>query len=209
MKKIILFILVVAALIFGTSYVLKMYNATSEPEPSEPTLNAKETVRVTLRDIDAADPSSFEKIQDIIDLGHEAVEPLVPMIQSSNPIEKWTAVVGLAAVRDELDDQSAIDSLMEESYSSDFATIGLLAANSNATHGNYSGIPLALEQLSNDEIALYMDPPTPNSELAAAILRHVSGENYDFSAHVSQSEKDQAIAKWNAWWEVFRGVEGL
>ncbi len=209
MKKIILLILVVTALILGTSYVLKMYNAAPKPEPGKTSLNAKETVNVTLRDIDTAQPKSFEKIQDVIDLGHEAVEPLAPMIQSENPIEQWMAVVGLAAVRDELEDQNAITALMEEAYGSDYTTIALLAANSNAMNGDYSGIPIVLEALNDDDITLFMDPPTPNNELSAAILRHVSGENYGFTAHASQSEKDQAIAKWNAWWEVFRGVEGL
>ncbi|MEA3227124.1 MAG: hypothetical protein U9Q07_14335, partial [Planctomycetota bacterium] len=110
---------------------------------------------------------------------------------------------------DELDDQSAITALMKEAYASRFITMALQAADSNAAHENYSGIPLVLDALDNDDITMYMSPPEPVSEYAAAILRQVSGEDYGFSASAAPNAKSQAVAKWRAWWEVFRGVNDL
>ncbi|MFH1047398.1 MAG: hypothetical protein V1738_03790 [Patescibacteria group bacterium] len=208
MKRVILFILIIAALALGTRYVLKLYNAAIIPPPT-PTLDTAETVRLTLLRLDPANPETFLAIQDIIDLGHEAVEPLIPLIKSDNPLEQWAAVVTLAAVRSQLEDQTAITTLLKPAYESRYATVALHAINSNAIYGDYSGLPIALRTLASDEITMYMDPPGPVSEYAAAILRQVSGENFSFSAYASPTEKRQAIAKWNAWWEVFRGAEQL
>lgn len=162
----------------------------------------QQVVAETIKSFDPADPLSFLAIQNIIDLGEEAVDPLLDLVNSPNIIDQWAAVVGLSALREDLEQQEGIAQVFRNMYESEFLTIRLQAAASNAQYGDLSGGPVLLEGLKSGEIMSFMEPPTPTAVFANRVLEWVSGEDYGFAEN-----KQEAIIKWERWWTV-KEMEG-
>lgn len=171
--------------------------------PTEPK-TPKQVVAETVGSFDPDDPMSFSEIQKIIDLGEGAIDPLLDRVYSNSVIDQWTAIVGLSALRRDMDQQEGVAQVIRNMYESEYPTIRLYAAASNAEYGDLSGVPVLLEGLESDEVMSYMKPPTPCAVFANQVLMRISEEDFGFD-----QDKQEAITKWKRWWTVKQMEENL
>lgn len=170
-------------------------------------ITPQEVVEETVGSFDPDDPMSFMEIQKIIDLGDKAVDPLLDLVDSPNIADQWAAVVGLSALRGDMDQQEGIAQVLRNMYLSEFLTIRLYAAASNGEYGDLSGVPVLLAALESGEIMSYMEPPTPVSVFANQVLERVSGQDMGFDEMSTPEEVQEVLRKWDQWWKV-KQMEG-
>jgi hypothetical protein len=199
-KNIIIIIVVVCLIIAVAAVAYFVFRIQPKPGP-EVELTPEQVINQTIEGFNSEDPLSFHDVQNIVDLGEAAIDPLAKLALSDDDTTQWAVVTGLTSIRRTMEDPTKVSSVIETMYDSKYLSIQVLAASSNAEYKNYSGVPILISALESDEIMSYMDPPQPVSRFANRALEFATGQDFSFDQAQTQAEKQAAIKKWQDWWQ--------
>lgn len=124
-----------------------------------------------------------------------AVQGLIDALNHRSVLRRWLAAVALGRVRDDAAHAALLRALNDEDVN-----IRVRAAASLVQRKDLRGVPALLAALRVTD-PIIGHPPERVSAHAGHLLRVISGEDVGFDAHAEEDERDEAIGRWQAWWE--------
>ena len=148
-----------------------------------------------------SDPQSVRAIEEVIDLGPDAIGPMVELAGSSEFKERWASVVALGRLAHEGDERqraeavAALHGLMKD----EDPTIRTYAAGALAGLGEVAGLAVLIDALELTEPAAFSSPPEMLCDWSAAVLRACTGQEFGFDSEAPQQQRSTAVEAWRQW----------
>lgn len=148
------------------------------------------------------DPSTYYRVEEIVELGEEAVPDLIDMLEDEDRHKRAAATYALSRIVFEIDEgrRGRVLAHMRKSFSDTDSSVSATAAGVAVASGDKSGIPYLIRQLGSDEDLLLIDPPEPVAAYSVRVLREYTGQDFGFDASAPLNGRAQAIQEWVSWW---------
>ncbi|HEX55133.1 MAG: hypothetical protein DRO95_00795 [Candidatus Altiarchaeales archaeon] len=179
------------------------YQPSEENSPPEETMKPKEKILSIINGFDRNNDSTFDRVEEIVEIGEPAVPYLIELLYSNDTYHKWAALYALSRIGHEVDrkKQEEIISHVKNLFDDKNPTIRQTAAGIAVGLGEKEGIPILIEYLKSDDTRLLSKPRRSLSSYSISVLRYYTRQNFGYSIYVPMDEREEAIKKWENWWE--------
>lgn len=141
---------------------------------------------------DTAEPSSFDRVEELVALGPEALAEVRALVERDELSTRWAGVYTLVRLHDEVegDERTAVVADLEGLLDDPAVTVRTMAAGGLTLMGERSGIPVLIDGLSEEGTLAYSEPPKLVASYAQRVLAHYTGPELGADAR-----------RWRTWWE--------
>lgn len=189
-------------LLLALTTVLLLCGCVSPPEKKTAS-GPEETVFSIVQGFDQKNASTFDRIEEAVDLGKEAVPPSLQLLESEDLYDRWAAVYILSRVTSDLQEEQKADVLskLRDAFDDPDPTIRTIAAGTAVGNGDKTGIPTLIESLGNDEPMLLSEPRKALSKYSFEVLSYYCGETFGYDPQTPLGDRESSIRRWRSWWE--------
>lgn len=151
------------------------------------------------------DAPALARIEQIIDLGSEAVPALVPLADSLNEGERYTAIVALGRIATadaaKPGDIDAATKSLANRLSDPNVSLRTYAAGGLVAMGDKRGIPVLIEALSVQQRGYLSVPPELLNAFAFRALNAYTGQSFGFDPLADEAKRAASQQQWRDWWK--------
>lgn len=138
--------------------------------------------------------------QAILEAGRAAVTVLLEALGDENNLVRWAAAAALG----DIGASEAIPPL-EQRLEDSNVSVRIRAAQSLGKLHRAEGIPVLIKALRSEDVMIG-HPPELASDYANQVLMSITGQTCGFNGSASESERLEAIRRWEEWWEENKGT---
>ena len=151
------------------------------------------------------DAPALNRIEQIIALGSEAVPALVPLAESQNEGERYTAIVALGRIATAsnakpADIETATKALAGR-LSDPNVSLRTYAAGGLAAAGDKRGLPVLIEALSVQQRGYLSVPPELLNAFAYRALNVYTGQSFGYDPLADETKRAASQQQWREWWK--------
>lgn len=151
------------------------------------------------------DAPALNRIEQIIDLGSEAVPVLVPLAGSQNEAERYTAIaalgrIGTADSAKPADIEAATKALASRLDDPNIS-LRAYAAGGLVAMGDKRGVPVLIEALSVQQRGYLSVPPELLNAFAYRALNVYTGQSFGYDPLADQAKRAASQQQWRDWWK--------
>lgn len=151
------------------------------------------------------DAPALARIEQIIALGSEAVPPLVPLAESPNEGERYTAIVALGriATADNAKpaDIEAATKALAGRLADPNVSLRTYAAGGLAALGDKRGLPVLIEALNVSQRGYLSTPPELLNAFAYRALNVYTGQSFGYDPLAEEAKRTASQQQWRDWWK--------
>ncbi|MBD3363516.1 hypothetical protein GF362_07410 [Candidatus Dojkabacteria bacterium] len=176
-----------------------------KPEEKSKTLNEdeiSEKVESITGAYNESDTSTFDKVEELVDLGPQVIDSQIKLLESDDIYDEWTALYVLSRVgfyEDQKTRNKIIEAVKKE-FNNDNPHIRLMAASVAFICGNSEGTDILIEGLSNEDMLILTEPPMPICQYCSTTLSYYFDQGFG-----DPCGNDEIVKKWRDWWEKNKG----
>ncbi|MFC2163058.1 HEAT repeat domain-containing protein, partial [Candidatus Altiarchaeota archaeon] len=169
----------------------------SEPSPPVPVSKVDELAASI-----TPDPSTYPKVEDIVDQGDDALPGLYALLDDEDMYKRTAAAYALSRIVFESGEgqQGRIHSRLRKSFNDPEPSVSATAAGVSIALGDKSGIPYLIRHLATEETLLLIDPPETVNAYSIRVLKSFTGQDFGYDPNGSRASRAEAIGKWVKWW---------
>ena len=151
------------------------------------------------------DAPALNRIEQIIALGSEAVPALVPLADSKNEGERYTAIAALGRIATadgaKPADIDAATKALAGRLDDPNVSLRTYAAGGLAAIGDKRGIPLLIEALSVQQRGYLSVPPELLNAFAYRALNVYTGQTFGYDPLADEAKRTASQQQWRDWWK--------
>lgn len=168
------------------------------------------TPRIKVEDIPSIavavkdDAPALKRIEEIIALGSEAVPALVPLAESQNEPERYTAIAALGRIASTAQakpaDIEAASKALAGRLTDPNISLRTYAAGGLAAIGDKRGLPVLIEALNVQQRGYLSVPPELLNAFAYRALNAYTGQSFNFDPLADEAKRTVSQQQWRSWW---------
>jgi len=151
------------------------------------------------------DAPALARIEQIVDLGSEAVPALVPLVDSPNEGERYTAIVALGRIATadaaKPGDIEAATKALASRLTDPNVSLRTYAAGSLVALGDKRGIPVLIEALIVQQRGYLSVPPELLNAFAYRALNAYTGQSFGYDPLADEAKRAASQQQWRDWWK--------
>ncbi|RLT38744.1 MAG: HEAT repeat domain-containing protein [Chloroflexi bacterium] len=151
------------------------------------------------------DAPSLNRIEQIIDLGSEAVPALVPLAGSQNEAERYTAIAALGRIGTsdgaKPADIEAATKALASRLDDPNVSLRTYAAGGLVAMGDKRGMPVLIEALSLQQRGYLSVPPELLNAFAYRALNVYTGQAFGYDPLADETKRATSQQQWRDWWK--------
>lgn len=151
------------------------------------------------------DAPALNRIEQIIDLGSEAVPALVPLAGSQNEAERYTAIAALGRIGTadgaKPADIEATTKALAGRLDDPNVSLRAYAAGGLVAMGDKRGVPVLIEALSVQQRGYLSAPPELLNASAYRALNVYTGQSFGYDPLADQAKSAASQQQWRDWWK--------
>lgn len=195
-------ILFIFLLIIAVIYSMKNKNRSDNLVTEYTAEEVQEEAKEIISQYDQDDNHTFDNVEKIVEMGNNAIDPMLELLKSEDVFDKWTALYSLSRLGfDEDDDtrQKIIDAVSVE-LENEIFDIQIMAAGIMTIFGEKGGMEKLIEGLSSDNIFMLSEPPILICQYSNQVLSHYTGQDLSEECGIDAIDENGA-KKWKDWYE--------
>jgi len=172
--------------------------------PSTPSdTQTRDKVDGIVTSFNQADPDSFNRVEEIVDIGEPAIPVLLEMLDDKDLSKRWAAIYALSRIVYDVDEERRREVLpsIRDAFNDPNPTIRQTAAGTAVAIGDKDGIPILIEYLRSDDSRLLAGERVSLSSYSIQVLRHYTHQDFGYDLQKSMGEREDSIKQWESWWD--------
>ena len=153
------------------------------------------------------DPRSYQKAQEIVDLGEPAVPKLLDMLDDDDTDRRWASSYALSQIAFKSSDKTKADirTAMKDSFHDPDPFVRVTTAGVAVALGDKDGIPVLIAHLDIDAPLANIEPQDKVSSYCIRVLRAFTGQDFGYDETSPLKDRVESIRKWADWWKSNKG----
>lgn len=151
---------------------------------------------------DAENPVTFNRAEELIDLGKDQIPALLKKLKEKDIYTKWASLYALSRLGYDSDQETKnqIINGVKAEINNEAESIKIMSAGILVIFGDKEGIPILIEGLKTKEQLLLTEPPLLICQYSKDTLEYYLQET--FGNECNWEEVDQnTYDEWNKWWQ--------